>query len=1309
MIRTLFIALAVSCLALPSVTAQKPKKQMYIPADPVNPKYKVDTRIDNMSYWRRMASLGLVPVQPDLKAPLGVYGTSKLVGRGVMTDDSPDIAVTTENSTQSENSIFVNPMNNEQVLQSNNSTPRPANTVYGANAFMSADAGLGWDGSIYGAGGGNSGDPSTAISLSGRYYVGYIHSSGGQGVSYSTDQGVTWSAVLVAPSPPGFGSMLDKNHMWIDNSPISPYSGYLYDAWTAFGGTNDVQIGISRSTDEGLTWSTPVYVSQSVNAGSHNQGVNLQTGPNGEVYALWAIYDNWPGDENCLAMAKSLDGGATWEPGYRILENIRGIRTTGTSKNMRVNSFPTMAVDISNGPNSGTIYVTWANTGVPGINTGNDKDVYLIKSTDQGTTWSSPVKVNQDAAGLGKTHFFPWITCDPINGNLSIVYYDDRNVSANQCEVYTSNSTDGGMTWWDLKVSDVSFTPQPIQGLASDYFGDYLGNHARGGWVYPVWTDNRLGYAMTYVSPFSMGPPPNQPWLVYDNHLINDATGNSNGLLDFGESATLNIGIKNFGDTPAVDVIATLSTESPYINITDNQATFGDIGLEEIVNINDAFAITVDNTIPDAEMITFTISATDENDSTYVSNFIIEAHSIAFRTGLISLAEVNGNGNGRLDPGESASIAITTINSGDYAANDVNVLLTSSSPYIVINNPTHSYPTLAPGSFNAVIPTFTIEASPDTPVGHIIDFNYSITSEYHQGSKLFNFPVGLIIEDWENNGFNSFDWEFAGSLPWSITNEEKFEGQYSAKSGAIGNNSNSELKLPYHVLNDDSISFYIKVSSEANYDFLKFYINNTQVGNWSGNIDWQRVSFPVEAGENTFRWVYSKDASDISGEDAAWVDYIVLPAEFRTILFAGPDGLSCERDSYLLSGSAINIVSLEWTTSGDGTFDNPTSLTPFYTPGAEDLGNQSVVLTLTGLDAQNQTIADNLTLTFSKQASLIPIDNITVCQGEEVNIEAIVSNYSSLLWSTSGTGTFTDPVSSTTQYIPSNDDYILGNVTLSITISSEAPCSGLNQDVNLILNPKPTATLSGDSSICLGETTTAQISLTGSAPWIIEMNNGIEIITTSDNPAIVTLSPESSTSYQVVKVTDNNLCYNEGTGAFAVTLNENPIVSITSDTTLCGGSSVTLQAETPGDVSYLWTPTNLTSSFITLDTTSLGIGTFQVSVLVTDIQTGCSSTAQTNVTFQDCTGLNEISSSGLMIYPNPTKGSFKVRLNTNDLNNCNLEIYDATNKLVYSLSNLNVTTTEDLIINTTNLKEGLYNLYLKGSAKSYSAKLIVVN
>ncbi|MDA3944091.1 MAG: GEVED domain-containing protein [Bacteroidetes bacterium] len=459
----------------------------------------VDTRVDNNGYYKRLAEKGLYTLNPDMRTAEAIFTGSKINAYSVLTDDSPDVPVTEENSTQSENSIFVDPNNPDIVLQSNNSTQNPVGSLYGANDLYSFDYGETWQGEVQGAGGSNSGDPATAIGLNGRWYVNYISNPGGQGVAYSDDQGESWTTRTISPNP---GSLADKNHFWIDNSLSSPYEGNLYNVWSDFGGPYDSEIVVSYSTDDGDTWTPRTPISTAVNAGSHNQGVNVNTGPNGEVYAVWAIYNSWPSDEGALGFSRSFDGGETWEDATRIIENIRGIRTTETSKNHRVNSFPVMTVDISGGPDNGTLYVVWSNIGIPGFNENESIDVYMIKSTDQGDTWSTPTRINQDPYGEGKEHYFPWITCDPENGILSVVFYDDRNVNSNQCEVFCANSFDGGETWEDFKVSDVAFTPSPIPGLAGGYMGDYLGISARGGKVYPVWGDNRLGYMMTFTSPY---------------------------------------------------------------------------------------------------------------------------------------------------------------------------------------------------------------------------------------------------------------------------------------------------------------------------------------------------------------------------------------------------------------------------------------------------------------------------------------------------------------------------------------------------------------------------------------------------------------------------------------------------------------------------------------------------------------------------------------------------------------------------------------------------------------------------------------
>ncbi len=464
---------------------------------------EVDTRIDNWRYWKEKAALGVIPFNSDEEPK-----PAKYVGDGDRMMDTPDVLlISGGGTTQSENSVFVNPTNNQLALNSNNSTTGA--TVNGANALFTFDGGLTWTGGVGGAGTPNRGDPAVATNLTGRSYVGYISSASGQGVSITNDNGATWTTSIVAGIASG---ILDKNHLWVDNGVASPFQSNVYSAWTPIstGGANDLEIEVARSTNNGVTWGVPVSVSNAIAAGSHNQGVNLQTGPNGDVYAVWAVYDSWPARENALGFARSTDGGVTYGPATRIHNNIQGVRwqpgfplANPHGKNMRSNSFPSMAVDISGGPNDGNIYVVWSNVGVPGVNVGPDVSVYMMTSTNNGVTWSVPVRVNQDP--IGNAQYFPWITCDPITGDLSVIFYDDRNVAATDAEAWVANSTDGGLTWMDNRVSDVSFTPAPIPGLAGGYMGDYLGISARGGQVYPTWADNRSGTVLTYTSPYMLG------------------------------------------------------------------------------------------------------------------------------------------------------------------------------------------------------------------------------------------------------------------------------------------------------------------------------------------------------------------------------------------------------------------------------------------------------------------------------------------------------------------------------------------------------------------------------------------------------------------------------------------------------------------------------------------------------------------------------------------------------------------------------------------------------------------------------------
>ena len=132
------------------------------------------------------------------------------------------------------------------------------------------------------------------------------------------------------------------------------------------------------------------------------------------------------------------------------------------------------------------------------------------------------------------------------------------------------------------------------------------------------------------------------------------------------------------------------------------------------------------------------------------------------------------------------------------------------------------------------------------------------------------------IETFETGDFSSVNWEFSGDTNWFVTSEERNSGNHSAQTGSIEDNESSALEVTLDCFSGD-VSFYCKVSSESDFDYLYFYIDGVKQDRWSGERDWIQVSFPVTTGTRTFKWTYTKDGSESGGDDTVWIDDIIFP------------------------------------------------------------------------------------------------------------------------------------------------------------------------------------------------------------------------------------------------------------------------------------------------------------------------------------------------------------------------------------------------------------------------------------------------
>ena len=567
---------------------------------------------------------------------------------------------------------------------------------------------------------------------------------------------------------------------------------------------------------------------------------------------------------------------------------------------------------------------------------------------------------------------------------------------------------------------------------------------------------NRFAGSMIVVS--------NQPYVLFESCQVNDPLGNGNGLIDFGEQISMGITVENVGDQPATNVVVNISSTCEYITITDNMENYGNMSAGESIFIDDAFAFEVADNIPNNNPIQFTVEAVGE--TTWESEFSLFACAPEFSFGQFLISDPLGNNNGMLDPGETVNLTFKIYNDGQSDAPATLAEISSLGNYVTINSQSYDLSTISAGSFKTAI--FDVSIDANAPVGSFANLLVEVTSGSYYSSSDYLAKIGRILEDWESGNFESYDWETGGNAEWTINSVSPYEGNYCVKSGAVEDQQFSLLQLDYNVMSDDSISFYVKVSSEADYDYLKFYIDGEVVGQWAGNFGWERVSFAISEGTHLLKWLYIKDTYVSSGSDCAWVDFIELPTALTTTAFAGQDEITCASDDFdfICAGTATNYNAVEWTTSGTGSFDDASLINPVYSPSYDDVSSGSVILTLTVYGA-DETVSDDMVLTINQSPEIVMNGNVETCAGSDYMVSDIsAQNYNQITWSTSGDGTFDDMHILEATYTPGENDIINGEVTLTLLADANEPCESVSEDIQITIFPLPVVELGNDTSVC---------------------------------------------------------------------------------------------------------------------------------------------------------------------------------------------------------------------------------------------------
>lgn len=141
------------------------------------------------------------------------------------------------------------------------------------------------------------------------------------------------------------------------------------------------------------------------------------------------------------------------------------------------------------------------------------------------------------------------------------------------------------------------------------------------------------------------------------------------------------------------------------------------------------------------------------------------------------------------------------------------------------------------------------------------------------------FAPRVYSADFETGNLTQLVFQSAGAQPWTVTTENPYAGVYSARSGQITNSQSSSLILVTNFWAGPA-SFYYRVSSEAGWDVLGFYVDGQRLGEWSGEVPWSLFLFDLSEGRRTLEWRYSKDSRNTEGSDLALVDNLLLPIRF---------------------------------------------------------------------------------------------------------------------------------------------------------------------------------------------------------------------------------------------------------------------------------------------------------------------------------------------------------------------------------------------------------------------------------------------
>ncbi|HJH26354.1 MAG TPA: hypothetical protein C5S37_06155 [Methanophagales archaeon] len=213
---------------------------------------------------------------------------------------------------------------------------------------------------------------------------------------------------------------------------------------------------------------------------------------------------------------------------------------------------------------------------------------------------------------------------------------------------------------------------------------------------------------------------------------------------------------------------------------------------------------------------------------------------------------------------------------------------------------------------------------PDDTQWKVYDDNYNLYTEYTNPHGAYNdgwctqtYYILPSLEEAVDN--TALSWDTGGRVDGFGQTSTYYYGSDAAQSGTISHNQESWVQTT--VTGPGTLKFYWKVSSEANWDFLRFYIDGVEQERISGNVDWQQKTYGISSGSHTLKWAYTKDGSVNRGSDCGWLDKVEFTPSGGDLITSESGTLSGTGDTYTFSVSGYSTVTVVMAGNENADFD----------------------------------------------------------------------------------------------------------------------------------------------------------------------------------------------------------------------------------------------------------------------------------------------------------------------------------------------------------------------------------------------------